>query len=234
MASVRRANLELLVNRVITQLKGTPNARLIPFLEKILIELHNVREDWAAAVVNKAGEAMKPKILDHIEAIANTLKGIGTAFHIHDLIHLGHPSQEVEVDHLVDPRDIRARFYPSGYRTDAEQHKLQKFRERREMVPLTLPDRWKYFVCCISKKPELTGDSQKYVTVEHLYKVVDHWNNGGNNMTQKERADWYNETANHDVAAWKNNSTDGALAAAAGARMKPTVGPKFRGPHDDK
>jgi len=53
-------------------------------------------------------------------------------------------------------------------------------------------------------------------------------------MSQDGRKSFYNETSDLRLTAWKNNSADGAKAAAEGARYLPNVGPNFRGPDDSE
>jgi hypothetical protein len=81
------------------------------------------------------------------------------------------------------------------------------------------------------------GHASKYVEVnelkpEYATRVVEHWNEDGNNTYQTVRADFFNHVNKLRIVARKNNSSDGAMARKAGLTYTPKVGPNFRGPED--
>jgi RHS repeat-associated protein len=51
--------------------------------------------------------------------------------------------------------------------------------------------------------------ARKDVTIEHNTPVVEHWNNGGNNMSRKERSDAFNDTRNMSILSKQENSSGG-------------------------
>ena len=53
--------------------------------------------------------------------------------------------------------------------------------------------------------------ARKDVTIEHNKPVVQHWNEGGNNMSRAERADFYNDTSNMSILTKADNSSGGGL-----------------------
>ncbi len=72
-------------------------------------------------------------------------------------------------------------------------------------------------------------------TVDHKPMVWEHWSNhGGNNMTQSERAAYYNDLGNLSLSTRSNNSSDGASARAMGANYRKDIGRNFRGPNDEE
>jgi RHS repeat-associated protein len=69
---------------------------------------------------------------------------------------------------------------------------------------------------------------RKDVTIEHDPCVVDHWNNGGNNMSRKERADYYNDPKNLSILPKGKNSSEGASRGHEdGGTYVQTTGPNY-------
>jgi hypothetical protein len=157
--------------------------------------------------------------------MADVLEGMGRTFNIPDLETLGHASRYVEGKRLKPPYDteVRDRFYPSSYWTTTIT-----WRDLR-LVVLTDPVDATRFI------DEMTGMSEPKVdvSIDHTYRVAEHWNREGNGMRQPARAAFYNDTQQTQLVASRNNSTDGALARALGLRYQPTVGTDFRGPDDN-
>ena len=170
-------------------------------------------------------------IVQWTETIASMLVSIGAEFKIDSLENLGHPSMYVEGNEIKDEYrgDIRATFYGSKYRGSAVTWKAVTLKA------IIDPSDSSRFIDQMTGKSEprsIRGEPNDNVTIDHMTHVVDHWNSTGNNTRQTARLDFYSNTGGLRLVSWSNNSTDGALAGAAGDRYQPQVGPDFRGPGD--
>ncbi|MDQ3819311.1 MAG: hypothetical protein M3362_16765, partial [Acidobacteriota bacterium] len=123
-------------------------------------------------------------------------------------------------------KKIRDRYYPSGYWKDTEDW----FDKRLNSKELEVPGDKTRYIDEKTKQPALKSEA----TIDHHpIMVAEHWNDrGGNNMNQKGRAIYFNDTNNHRIVDKRVNSSDGAKARVAGLLYKPKVGPDFRGPDD--
>jgi hypothetical protein len=227
----RRQDLLLLVWRARDQEKA--GAKRGPLLQELAWAETKLKEllefERAGAYSTRSLEDIK----SDTETLANYLIDIGATFGIQDLENLGHPSKYVEGNILKEEYRsiVREKFYSSSYRTSTLEWKAKRLRT------LLHPTDQAQF------KDELTGTWEPRtientpddnVTIDHIHKVVDHWNSGGNNMSQSERLDFYNDTSNLQLTTRAHNSTDGALARAQGSRYSSRVGDQFRGPIDDE
>ncbi len=203
--------------------------RRIPLrrLNRIDSELRGLNEDWHAAQ-GKSDTEKRSAINRRLGQIADNLRSLGKEFGIEDLEHLGHASRYVEGNRLVPPwdTDIRRWFYPSGYLTATDTWRAAELRLRHPTDRNLFRDE---STTPHSYEPIATA------TIDHKPRVVEHWNTAGNNTVPVVRRDFYNDVqaAHLQLVAGKNNSSDGAVARAMGARFHPTVGKDFRGPDDE-
>jgi hypothetical protein len=206
--------------------KGANRAGLLTLLGEIQAHLKELME------FEKAGSYSEMP-LDQIKAaterVAVVLVDIGKEFKIDDLEHLGHPSKYVEGSQLKEEYRgvVRKKFYGTSYREDTGTWKSDRLKGLINPADST---QFKDELTGTWEPRDREGKKDFNVTIDHQKKVYEHWNSEGNNEVQTDRLDFYNETADLRLTAWKNNSSDGAQAAAEGGRYKPDVGPKFRGP----
>ena len=74
--------------------------------------------------------------------------------------------------------------------------------------------------------------SYQDITMEHTTPVVDHWNkSGGNDMTQADRNDWYDDPSHLVVFCGSCNSSRDESDRSS--TYTPKVGPDFRGAKDE-
>lgn len=230
-ASGRRQLLETLVSSTIyREERGANRSKLLEQLNEIDEKLKNLAEDWAAAY-SKDDEQKRASILTWIGTIADVLQDIGREYGIPNLENLGHPSKYVEGNQLKPEyaNQVRDLFYPSGYRTSTEAWFDNRLKN------LTNPNDSTHYKDEITQQWELKiGNRRSQPTIDHTLKVADHWSkNEGNNVRQNIRADFYNDTSKMRITAWKNNSSDGAMARKEGVTYVPNVGSDFRGPNDN-
>ena len=225
MASARQQFLETAtVSAIYREQQGANRPAVLGALNQIADKLKDLGEDWAAAY-SKSDAEKRVEISLWLSTLADVLQGLGREFDIPSLEHLGHASKYVEGNQIKPEWSGRIRdvFYPSGYRTNTESW----FGGR--LVALGNPADPAQF------RDEMTSgwEPKTTATIDHIHKVVDHWNDEGNGLRQVPRADYYNDTSNMRVVAHRNNSSDGAMARRAGLRYQPTVGTDFRGPDDN-
>jgi len=225
MASARLMFLETAATSALFREEhGAKRPVVIRQLNEIVAKLKDLSEEWFAAT-SKSDADKRAAISTWTSTIANILQDIGAEFNIPDLEHLGHASKYVE-GNQIKPEwagRIREIFYPSGYRTATKTW----FSGR--LVTLENPaDRSQF-------RDEMTSswEPKTTATIDHVHKVVDHWNSQGNELRQAPRADYFNLTSNMRLVAHRNNSSDGAMARNLGLRYLPTVGTDFRGPDDN-
>ena len=221
----RRAALKALAASAIGK---TDNAKAKKRLQNVISKL-NEADAIAVPISDRAAdEAARLKAEKITGDAANTLVAIGTEFGIPDLLRPPHGSDYVKTDvdaYRVKPpydKKIRDTFYPSGY----EPATRTWFRNR--VKALENPANTSQF------KDEMTQqwEPKKDATIDHTTRVVEHWQGGGNNMTQAARKTFYNDFSGGKLraVARKNNSSDGAHARQMGLTYKPEVGVSFRGP----
>lgn len=139
----------------------------------------------------------------------------------------GHPDKKyvdtVNGQYTLKPeyqQNIRDRFYKKKFRADRRSTVLARASAGNGMYHCenqgTLGP---------NHKPLLNANE---VTIEHTASVVDHWNNqGGNNMTQDERNEWYDDPDHLQVFC---ESCNKSRPGGSGGNYLPSVGPNFRGP----
>lgn len=66
------------------------------------------------------------------------------------------------------------------------------------------------------------------MTMEHNTPVVEHWNQGGYDMTRAQRNDFYNDRSNLSPMLRGDNSSGGGAMSAAGVRYRQDTGPNYR------
>jgi len=231
LGSRRKLLLKLVQDALRQEQGGAKRTDLLQQLQRTEGQLKELIEYENAD--NYSGKSIE-KIREETGQIATLLEAIGSVFSIDDLEHLGHPSIYVEGNMLKEEyrSDVRGKFYPSGYRKDT-----LRWKETR-LATLINPSDPTQFKCEVKGTWEpliRPGSTEKNsnVTIDHIDMVCDHWNSKhGNDMNQNGRTVFYNGTGTMRLAAWKNNSSDGAQAAGEGLRYTPTVGPNFRGPED--
>jgi hypothetical protein len=225
MASARQQFLETMtLSAIYREEHGANRPEVLGPLNQIAAKLKDLGEDWAAATSRSDAEK-RSQISAWESTIATVLQGIGAEFNIPDLEHLGHASKYVEGNQLKPEwaSQIRDVFYPSSYWTATDTW----FDNR--LVTLLNPANASQFRDEMTSQWEPRGTA----TIDHVHKVVDHWNSEGNGLRQPARADYYNDTSNMRLVAHKNNSSDGAMARRLGLRYLQTVGTDFRGPNDN-
>jgi Domain of unknown function (DUF4157) len=230
LASRRQLLLSLVTSARRAEEKGGKRGPLLSQLGQIEEKLKELIEfERAGSYSTMPLDAIKA----WTETIANVLVGIGAEYKIEDLEQLGHPSKYVEGTQLKEAYRsiVRKTFYGSGYWVDTEQWKADRL---KTLINPGDPTQFKDEIEGTWEPLIIRGKLNDNVTIDHLHKVADHWNTeSGNNMNQSGRKAFYNDTADLRLTAWKNNSSDGAKAAAEGLRYLPDVGPKFRGPDDE-
>jgi hypothetical protein len=232
MASGRADYLRILITGATKALSARPNPSaddkdLLSRLRALSTELHDLEETRVASldVGGAEGTAIRDGITHRLTEIAQLLSAIGQAFGITDLEHLTHPSQYV--GHLLGPNRYallpeyavakRGRFY-GGYRTNVDTW------VSGEIGKSPTPGYWQD---AIDKKFYPVSIAP---TIDHKEPVAKHWNQlSGNDEAQNERADWYSDTSNFQLATGPNNRSEGAKGEA---NMVNEVGIKFRGPNE--
>jgi phage tail protein X len=129
-------------------------------------------------------------------------------------------------------KKVREKFYGSGYRTD-----VTGWKEELLTTPHGQATPGGYQGICDPTDPNKYFWGGQYwensgntiATIEHGDPaVVVHWNDqGGNDTSQGERRDFYNEISGMEIMPKSENSSLGAQMAD---RYTPNVGPDFRGP----
>jgi hypothetical protein len=227
LASLRQQYLQTLVAAALAEeRRGQNRIHLVELLTQIEGKLRDLGEDWFATF-SKADADKRLGISQMLSVIADILQGIGKEFHIHDLEHLGHASKYAEGNRLKPEHvgRVRDRFYPSGYVAAAERWRDEELERRRDPK-----DRSRF-----RDLSSRTWEPVEKASIDHKYRVVQHWNDIGHTQGQGPRADYYNDFSDNklQVVALRNNSADGALARALGHLYQPIVGPDFRGPDDN-
>jgi|GEM_PF-2827405 len=238
MASSRRASLQaLVISAIREEEKGGNRSEVLGYLNRIWDRLRELQDIWAAGKYYELNTEGGPRedgrevVRKECHIIATFLVELGKDYDIPSLQDLGHPSRYVEGNRLKPEyaKQIRAKFYPSGYKSEVIQWKKQR------LAQLTHPADPSKFRDEMTDKyePKFKPDGKTNVTIDHQTRVVEHWAAEGNNSTQTERSEFYNRLSGMRLVAWKNNSSDGAEARNLGLVYLPNVGPEFRGPHEE-
>lgn len=116
------------------------------------------------------------------------------------------------------PVHNRGTEYPSGYRAGVvddvlDAHTIQSG-----------PNKGKVLTADGKVVPRDHPD----MTMEHNTPVVEHWNQGGYDMTRAQRNDFYNDRSNLSPMLRGDNSSGGGAMSAAGVRYRQDTGPNYR------
>ncbi|HEV3092483.1 MAG TPA: DUF4157 domain-containing protein [Candidatus Cybelea sp.] len=224
--------LRVLITGAETALKkrATPTQNdkdLLARLQKVDAELQDLEGQRFASFDQGGpqGDAVRAGITNQMNEIALLLSAIGDAFGIPDLTQLSHPSRYV--GHLVGPNQYalldqyttakRGRFY-GGYRVNVDYWVSNQQQQSGR------PGYWQ------DKIDNVFYPTTVKPTIDHIDPIAKHWNKlGGNDSTQTSRADWYNDTANFQLATMENNRSEGAKGESD---MQNIVGMHFTGPSE--
>ena len=111
-------------------------------------------------------------------------------------------------------KNVRSHFYPSGYWKKTMTWKASQVAALKDGCATG------QFKCPNCAKCRANTDA----TIEHVTKVVDHWNTKGYNQAKVQRTAWYNDTKNHKVFCSKCNSSGGGKTKKT---YRTDVGPDF-------
>jgi len=225
-ASSQRAQLLALTARAISQ---TENKMAVKRLERVHEKLKGAEEKVARLISDRAKDAEALAEADKMtHDAANTLKSIGQEFGIPSLMVLPHKSMFVEATvtgyrlRKEHKKDIRDRFYPTGYEPSTRAWKRQFIAQNTD------PKNSANFIDHMGR-----SEPKSEATIDHQPRVVEHWESEGKRVTQSERAMWYSHHAGGhlSVVAGKYNFSDGAEARRLGLRYSPdNIGKGFLGP----
>jgi hypothetical protein len=218
--------LRILITGAETELRNRGDkSKIFAKLQRLDDKLKDLEETRIASgdIGGAEGEAVRSRITNRMTEISQSLAALGRDFGLKDLENLKHPSIYVGFkigDNkycLLDTTGKRKRFYP-GYRISKDEWvKKQKIADGR-------PGEWLDRI-----DGEWYPDSEE-ATIDHKTAVAKHWNRErGRDMTQKNRADWYNDTDNFQLATRKNNTDERAKGEAD---MFDHVGLQFLGPNE--
>jgi hypothetical protein len=182
-------------------------------------------ESLPAEELDEKRNKLRQRIVNDAAKLTTRIVWLGEHFNITSLSDLGNPSTHQSGGFVLEKYrsdgQIRATFYRTGYRVEAEENRdkyVDSFNDPAH------PDMFK-------DQKENSWEPKATKTIDHKIPVVVHWNDHqGNNMNQTSRLDWYSDISNHRIVAKRNNSSEGGKL---GITYKWDVGPNFRGPQED-